>query len=86
MKLTKVANKAAKEASDALGASLTPEEMAKVTAVIAKAMEKAVQEASDLHRATCKEYLNKKTDLAHQLQQEIDRKEIALMANLSSLR
>ena len=86
MKLTKVANKAAKEASDVLGASLTPEELTKVTAVIAKAMEKAVQQASELHRATCQDYLRKKTDLAHELQHEIERKEIALMANLSSLR
>ncbi len=86
MKLTKIANKAAKEASQALGEKLTPEELDKVAAVIARAMEKAVHEASELHASACMEYLSQETDLAHKLQREIERKKIALMANLSSLR
>ena len=86
MKLTKVANKAAAEATKAMGAKLDPEELEQLTAIIAKAMEKAVTEASKQHAAACKDYLSHEVDLAHQLQQEMERKRIALMANLSSLR
>ncbi|MDH3378132.1 MAG: hypothetical protein OEQ39_14395 [Gammaproteobacteria bacterium] len=86
MNLTKVASQAAKAASDAVGASLTEDEVEKVTAIIAKAMENAVLEASNQHTTTCADCLIHDQDLAHKIQDEIERKKIALIANLSSLR
>ena len=86
MKLTKVAHKAAAEASQALGAKFTEEELEMVTSIIAKAMEKAVDEVSKQHAEACGDFLNHEVDLAHKMQEEIERKRIALLANLSSLR
>ena len=86
MNLTKVANKAATEASDALGATLSASEMDKVTAVIAKAMEDAVHEATKQHSTVCTDCLEHDQDLAHKIQIEIERKKTALISNLSSLR
>jgi len=86
MKLTKVAHKAAAEAIEALGAKFTSEEIDAVTAIIAKAMEKAVDKVSKKHAEACGDFLNHEADLAHKVQKEMDRKKMALLANLSSLR
>ncbi len=86
MNLTQIANKAALDTSDAIGASLTSVEVEKVTAIIARAMENAVLEASSLHATVCISCLDHDQDLAHKIQKEIERKKIGLIANLSSLR
>ncbi|MDH3695553.1 MAG: hypothetical protein OER96_13390 [Gammaproteobacteria bacterium] len=86
MKLTNVANKAATEASNAIGASLSEDELEKVTSIIAKAMENAVLEASNQHSTACEGCLSHDQDLAHKIQKEIELKKVALIANLSSLR
>ncbi len=86
MNLTKVANTAATDASKAIGTSLSDDEVEKVTAIIAKAMENAVLEASAQHSTACVDCLIHDQDLAHKIQDEIERKKIALIANLSSLR
>ena len=86
MNLTNVAQKAATDASTAVGSSLTDEELEKVTAIIARAMEKAVHEASSQHTTACVNCVGTEKDLAHQIREEIERKKIALIANLSSLR
>jgi len=86
MNLTKVASQAATAASDAVGASFTEDEIEKVTAIIAKAMENAVLEASNQHSTACVSCLIHDQDMAHKIQDEIERKKIALIANLSSLR
>jgi hypothetical protein len=86
MNLTKVASKAVTDASDAIGSSLTENELEKVTTIIAKAMENAVLEASTQHSTVCADCLIHDQDLAHKIQDEIERKKIALIANLSSLR
>jgi hypothetical protein len=86
MNLTNVANKAATDTSDAIGKSLSEGELEQVTAIIAKAMENAVLEASNQHTTACVNCVGTEKDLAHQLREEIERKKIALIANLSSLR
>jgi hypothetical protein len=86
MNLTKVANKAATEASNAVGATLSETELEKVTAIIAEAMENAVREASNQHTSVCVDCLSHDQDLAHKIRKEIERKKVGLIANLSSLR
>lgn len=86
MNLTQVANKAVTEASDVIGASLTKAELDKITAIIAKAMEHAVLEASAQHSSVCVNCLGHEMDLAHQIRKEMELKKIALIANLSALR
>ena len=86
MNLTKVANKAATDASNAVGSSLTEAELEKVTAIIAKAMEHAVLETSSQHSNVCVNCLTHEMDRAHQIRQEMELKKVALIANLSGLR
>jgi len=86
MNLTKVANKAATDASNAVGATLSETELENVTAIIAEAMESAVREASSQHTSVCTDCLSHDQDMAHKIRQEIERKKVGLIANLSSLR
>jgi len=86
MNLTRVASRAASDASRAIGASPSKAEMAKITAIIAKAMETAVLEASSQHSSACAHCVGHDADLAHKIRAEIERKKISLIANLSSLR
>jgi len=86
MNLTNVATKAATDASNAIGSSLTDTELEKVTTIIAKAMSMAVLEASSQHTTACVNCLSHEKDLAHKIQEEIELKKVALMANLSGLR
>ncbi len=86
MNLTQVASKAATDAGDAIGASLSKAEVEKVTAIIAGAMESAVQEASRQHSTVFGDCLSHDQDMAHKIRKEIERKNISLIANLSSLR
>ena len=86
MNLTNVASKAAIDASNAIGSSLNQDELEKVTAVIARAMEMAVLEASSQHSSACVNCLSHEKDLAHKIQEQIELKKIALIANLSALR
>ena len=86
MNLTNVANKAASEASNAIASELNEAELTKLTAIIAKAMEDAVLEASSQHSSVCVNCLTHEMDLAHKIREEIELKKIALIANLSGLR
>ena len=86
MNLENVANKAIADASKALNVSLTESELEKVAAIITKAMENAVLEASNQHSAVCVDCLAHDQDLAHKMQKKIELKKIALIANLSSFR
>jgi len=84
--LNRVANQAALDAGQALGTSLSGAEADKLTAIIAKAMETAVLEACSQHSSALDDCARHDTDLAHKIRAEIERKKIALIANLSSLR
>ena len=86
MNLTKVAHRAATDATNAINASLSEAEVEQVAAIIAGAMESAVLEASEQHSTVCHSCLSHDQDLAHKIQKEIERKKIGLIANLSSLR
>ncbi len=86
MNLTNVATKAATDASNAIGSSLTETELEKVTAIIAKAMENAVLETSNQHSSVCLNCLTHEMDLAHKIREEMELKKVAIIANLTSLR
>lgn len=86
MTLTQTAAKAAAEISGVIDPPLTADESEKVTAIIAEAMKTAVHEASALHADVCADCLRHDHDLAHKVREQIERKKIALIANLSSLR
>jgi len=86
MDLTNVATKAATDASNAIGSSLTETELEKVTAIIAKAMENAVLETSNQHSSVCLNCLTHEMDLAHRIREEMELKKIAIIANLTALR
>jgi len=86
MNLTNVATKAATDASNAVGATLSETELEKVTSIIAKAMEKAVLEASSQHSTACVNCLSHEKDLAHKLQEQMELKKVALIANLQGFR
>jgi len=86
MDLTNVANKAATDASNAIGSSLTGAELKNITAIIAKAMEDAVHETSSQHSSVCVNCLTHEMDLAHRIREEMELKKIAIIANLTALR
>ena len=86
MNLTNVATKAATDASNVIGSSLTETELRIITAIIAGAMEKAVLEATSQHSKVCVICLSHEKDLAHKIREEMEVNKIALVANLSSLR
>jgi hypothetical protein len=86
MNLTNVANKAASDASNAIASELNEAELTKLTAIIAKAMENAVLEASTQHSSVCVNCLTHEMDLAHKIREEMELKKVALIANLSGLR
>lgn len=86
MKLTDVAQNAADEIGKTLESKLSSEELEKVTAIIAEAMEKSVKKVSKRSIECCEQHLNPDTDLAHQIQKDIKRKQEAIITNLSSLR
>ena len=83
MNLTNVANKAASDASNAIASELNEAELTKLTAIIAKAMENAVLEASTQHSSVCVNCLTHEMDLAHKIREEMELKKVALIANLS---
>ena len=86
MNLSKVANQAATDASNAIGSSLTGAELKKITAILAKAMEDAVHETSSQHSSVCVNCLTHEMDLAHRIREEMELKKIAIIANLTALR
>ncbi len=86
MNLNDVATRAVSDASDAIGKSLSGPELENITSIIAKAMENAILEASNQHSKVCGNCLDHDQELAHKIQDEIESKKIALIANLSSLR
>ncbi len=86
MKLTEVAHNAAEEIKEAIDSVLSEEEVKKITAIIAKAMEKSVKKVSKRNIEISAQHLNPDTDIAHQIQHEIKRKQETIITNLSSLR
>jgi len=86
MNLTKVANKAATDASNAIASSLNKAELAELTTIIARAMENAVLEATSQHSSVCTNCLTHEMDLAHKIREEMELKKVAIIANLSGLR
>lgn len=86
MNLTDVATQAATDISNVVSLKLTETDLQKVTTIIANSMSMAVLEASSQHTSVCVNCLSHEKDLAHKIQEEMELKKIALMANLSGLR
>lgn len=86
MNLTEVANQAAAEIGKTINAKFSDGDATKVAAVVAKAMESAVLEASSQHSKVCEKCLPHDWDTAHKIRDGIERKKTALIANLSSMR
>ena len=86
MKLKNVAKNAAVEINNSISAKLSSKELDEITGIIAQAMEQTVNKVSDRNLEVCIEHLNPNTDQAHQIQQDIKRKQDTLITNLSSLR
>ena len=86
MNLNDVATQAATDVSNVVSLKLTEADLQKVTGIIANAMSMTVLEASSQHTSACVNCLHHEKDLAHKIQEEIELKKIALMANLSGLR
>ncbi len=86
MKLIKVAKNAAFEINNSISAKLSDKEIEEVTGIIALAMEQAVNKTSNRNIELCMEHVNPNTDMAHKIQQDIKRKQDAIITNLSSLR
>ena len=86
MELRERAERAVRDACDALGERLSADNEQLVAGIIERAMKDAIVEAtshsSDAAVACC----GPDADMAHKIAREIDRKKTALIANLSSLR
>ncbi len=86
MKLTKVAKTAAEEIRNTLRTEISEQELEKITAIVAKAMEKSVKKVSKRNIEFCEQHKNPDTDIAHQIQRDIKRKQNLMIANLEGLR
>jgi len=84
--LNDVANKAATEISGVVGTPLTEVECDQIASIVSKAMKGAIMEASVQHSTVCNQCLIHDQDMAHKVRDELERKKISLIANLSSLR
>lgn len=84
--LNRVATQAARDAGLALGATPSREQADAVAAIIARAMQTAVHEAGRAHANAGADCARHDADLAHKIRAEIERKKVALIANLSSMR
>lgn len=87
-KIRDYADKAAKEIYEALGASPSDDQAKQTVNIIEQSVIKAVLDMRSQCADVAKGYVGSgaKQDMAHQIADEIRRANIALIANLSSLR
>ena len=81
-----MATKAAAEIGEVIGTPLKEVERDQIASIVSAAMKGAILEASVQHTKVCNKCLDHDLDLAHKIKQELERKKISLVANLSSLR
>ena len=86
MSFRKEADKTTSAVAKALGAAPTPEQAKAVAELIEQAIVESYQDAASRHAAVASECCAEDQDLAHKVADEIRRANIALIANLSSLR
>lgn len=80
------AEKAAQEIFAALAAEPDPAVSEKVTAIIEGVMAETYQDGAERCKTAARDCCSEDKDLAHKIAAEIERQNIALIANLSSLR
>ncbi len=80
------AKMAVTEALGAIGAELSDDKKHKVASIIEQAMADAVRTATDDICCCVVDHFGPEMDKAHRLQDEINRRHTALIANLSSMR
>ena len=86
MDLRTRAETAVKDACEAINATLSEEETRKVSDVIERAIIDAVRAAAQRSSAAAAECCDADKDMAHKISKEIERANVALIANLSSMR
>ena len=87
MALIKTAQKAARKIDEALADyDLSDEEKAQILKIIEKSIVKSVKEAAENHHEATVVCCGPEADLAHKIQEEVDRKTQALISNLMALR
>lgn len=87
MALSKTAQKAAQKIDDALANyDLSDQEKADILSIIGKSLMKTVEETSETHREAAVICCGPEADLAHKIEEEVERKKQALISNLMALR
>ena len=87
MALEKTAQKAATRIDEALGDyDLSGDEKAAILKIIEKSLIRTVEETSDTHREATVICCGPEADLAHKIQEQMDKKRDMLIANLMAMR
>jgi hypothetical protein len=87
MALEKTAQKAATRIDEALGDyELSEAEKAAILKIIEKSLIRTVEKTTDTHREATVICCGPEADLAHKIQEEVERKKDLLISNLMALR
>ncbi len=87
MALSKTAENAARKIDDALANyELSDQEKAKILEIIGKSLVRTVEETTESHREATVICCGPEADLAHKIEEEVERKKQALISNLMALR
>ncbi len=86
MSFRKKADKTTSAVAEALGAAPTPEQAKAVAELIERAIVDSYHDAASRYATVASNCCSEDQDLAHKVADEIRRANIALIANLSSLR
>jgi hypothetical protein len=87
MALEKTAQKAATKIDEALGNyDLSESEKHAILKIIGKSLIRTVEETTDTHREATVICCGPEADLAHKIQEEVERKKNLLISNLMALR
>ena len=87
MELSKTAKKAVRKIDKALDHhNLSNQEKSEILRIIGKSLMKTVEETTDTHNQATVFCCGPEADLAHKIAEEVERKKLALIANLMALR
>ena len=87
MSLEKTAHKASQRIDDALdGYDLSEQEKAEILKIIGKSLVRTAEEMTEVHHQATVVCCGPEADLAHKIEEEVERKKTALIANLMALR
>ena len=86
MSLNKIANETVASIENALGGNLSEAQRAAITEIVSESLAKTIDHSGKKFRKAARDYLSADADLAHKIADEIRRANVALKANLESLR